>query len=305
MNTYLLVKIARLYYEEGYTQQEIAKKLSISRPQISKLLKKAKDRGIVKIDIVYEKEDFSALEIALSKKFNLHEAMIVPSYSDIKDALALAAGEYLKRILRDNITISLSWGSTLRRLVDMLEVKKKYKVDVIPIMGGMGNRGSKITSSEIARTLSEKIGGTHYVIHAPVIVKDISTKKALLAEDVINEIFKKAKNSNFSFVGIGKITDTSTMIQEGYLKRADFQELKDKGVVGDICTTFFDIEGNVIDTELNKRIIGLDVRDLKNSTIIGVGGGREKREAILGALRGRFINVLITDKETGTYLLNK
>ncbi len=305
MDTYLLVKIARLYYEEGYTQQEIAKKLSISRPQISKLLKKARDKGIVKIEILYKEEDFSALEISLSRKFNLNEVMIVPSYADIKDALALGGGKYLKRVLKDNLIISLSWGSTLRRLVDTLEVKKKYKIDVVPIMGGMGNRGSKITSSEIARTLSEKIGGVHYVIHAPVVVKDVSTKKALLEEDVINDIFKKAKNADFSFVGIGRITDTSTMIREGYIKREDFEELKDKGVVGDVCTTFFDIEGNVIDTELNKRIIGLDVRDLKNSTIVGIGGGREKREAILGALRGGFIDVLITDKDTGAYLLNK
>ncbi len=88
MNSYLLTKIARLYYEEGYTQQEIANRLAISRPQISKLLKKARKQGIVKIEIIDKEEDFGVLEIKLSKKFSLNEVIIAPSLNDIKTALA-------------------------------------------------------------------------------------------------------------------------------------------------------------------------------------------------------------------------
>ncbi len=304
MNSYLLTKIARLYYEEGYTQQEIANRLAISRPQISKLLKKARKQGIVKIEIIDKEEDFGVLEIKLSKKFSLNEVIIAPSLNDIKTALALKGSEYLKRILRDDLAISLSWGSTLRKLVDIADIRKNYKMEIIPIMGGMGNKGNKITSSEIARTLAEKTGGIYYVIHAPVIVKTAEMKEGLLKEEVIGEIFKKAKKADFAFVGIGKITDTSTMIREGYLEEKDFQLLKKENVIGDICATFFDIQGNVIDTELSKRIIGLDVRELKDSIVVGIGGGKEKREAILGALRGGFLDVLITDEETGLFLEN-
>ncbi len=304
MNSYLLTKIARLYYEEGYTQQEIANRLAISRPQISKLLKKARKQGIVKIEIIDKEEDFGVLEIKLSKKFSLNEVIIAPSLNDIKTALALKGSEYLKRILRDDLVISLSWGSTLRKLVDIADIRKNYKMEIIPIMGGMGNKGNKITSSEIARTLAEKTGGIYYVIHAPVIVKTAEMKEGLLKEEVIGEIFKKAKKADFAFVGIGKITDTSTMIREGYLEEKDFQLLKKENVIGDICATFFDIQGNVIDTELSKRIIGLDVRELKDSIVVGIGGGKEKREAILGALRGGFLDVLITDEETGLFLEN-
>ncbi len=304
MNSYLLTKIARLYYEEGYTQQEIANRLAISRPQISKLLKKARKQGIVKIEIIDKEEDFGVLEIKLSKKFSLNEVIIAPSLNDIKTALALKGSEYLKRILRDDLVISLSWGSTLRKLVDIADIRKNYKMEIIPIMGGMGNKGNKITSSEIARTLAEKTGGIYYVIHAPVIVKTAEMKEGLLKEEVIGEIFKKAKKADFAFVGIGKITDTSTMIREGYLEEKDFQLLKKENVIGDICATFFDIQGNVIDTELSKRIIGLDVRELKDSIVVGIGGGEEKREAILGALRGGFLDVLITDEETGLFLEN-
>ncbi len=304
MDTYLLKKIARLYYEEGYTQQEIADNLTISRPQISRLLKRAREEGIVKIDIIDKEEDYSALEVRLAKKFRLNEVIIAPLQRNIKDSLAVKGSEYLGRILRDHLTISFSWGSTLQKVVEMIEISKVYKIEVIPTMGGMGSRGNSITASEIARRFAEKIKGIYYVIHAPVIVNSKLIKEELLKEEIINEIFKKAKKADFSFVGIGKISPTSTMLREGYLKKEDFQILKGKSVLGDICATFFDKDGNVVETEVNERIIGLDVRELRDSTIVGIGGGPEKKDAILAALRGGFLDVLITDEETGLFLKN-
>ncbi len=301
-NNYLLTKIARLYYEEGYTQQEIALKLAISRPQISKLLKRARESGIVKIEIIDE-ERFGVLEIELAEKYSLKEVIVVPSHSDVKTQLALGGSEYFRRVVRNGLVVSLSWGSTLRKFVDIIDLQKTYNIEIVPLMGGMGTVGNKITSSEIARTLAEKIGGIHYVIHAPVVVKDKKTKSALMEEEVIKEIFEKAKTSNFSFVGIGRLTDRSTMVQEGYIEKSDFLELKENNIIGDICTTFFDENGDVVQTELNDRIIGIDIRDLKGkSTIVGIAGGEYKKEAILGALRGGFLDVLITDKEVALFL---
>ena len=306
MNNYLLTKIARLYYEEGYTQQEIAYMLSISRPQISKLLKKAKDKGIVKIEVMGEEKDFGSLEILLSKKYSLKEVIISPIHNDIKTSLAMKSIEYIKRVLRENMIISFSWGSTLRKIVDLIELPKSYnKIEVVPVMGGMGKIGNKITSSEIARTFAEKIGGIYYVIHAPVIVKYKSIKEALLKEDIIAEIFTKAKQSNISFVGIGQLSKNSTMVKEGYLSKNDFHILKNEGIIGDICTTFFDKDGKVIHTEIDERIIGVSIGDLKkHSLVVGIAGGKEKKDAIVAVLKGKFIDVLITDEETAIFLKN-
>ncbi|HID15269.1 MAG TPA: hypothetical protein EYP16_00480, partial [Candidatus Atribacteria bacterium] len=264
------------------------------------------DKGIVKIEVIGEEKDFGSLEILLSKKYSLKEVIISPIHNDIKTSLAMKSIEYIKRVLRENMIISFSWGSTLRKIVDLIELPKSYnKIEVVPVMGGMGKIGNKITSSEIARTFAEKIGGIYYVIHAPVIVKYKSIKEALLKEDIIAEIFTKAKQSNISFVGIGQLSKNSTMVKEGYLSKNDFHILKNEGIIGDICTTFFDKDGKVIHTEIDERIIGVSIGDLKkHSLVVGIAGGKEKKDAIVAVLKGKFIDVLITDEETAIFLKN-
>ena len=309
-NDYLIAEICRLYYLNNFTQNKISSNLRLSKSSVSRLLKEGRDKNIVTFQIKNYEKRLSSLEEKLEQSFKLKEAVVISdggmiSEESIKKRVAKAAAILLQRRIRENDTIAVSWGTTLAEVAKALIPLSPLNINVVPLLGGIDITGRDIHSNEIARQTSEAFKGKYYVLNAPVFVSNLQIKEAFEKEKNIKTVIDKAKSANIAVVGIGSPKQSSTMIKRGYFSVKEFAKLTDKGVVGDICTNFYDIWGNTIKLSLHSKMIGLESKELKHIPIvIGVACGEDKKEAILGALRGGYVNIIVTSERVAEYLIN-
>lgn len=302
----MLVKIAHYYYELGMTQEDIGQRLSMSRQKVNRMIKSLIEKEIVSIKINGYDETYVGLEDTLEKEFSLKE-VIVTSVDDedvLIDKLSDAAALYLERTIENNETIGVSWGTTLSSTAAKLKSLRKKNISVVQIVGGENLQDPSLKADEITRVIANKLNGTPYLMYAPAIVKDERLKTAMMNEQSIKNIFNLIKNCTTAVVGIGNLTEDSTICKQSYLTKENLEKLKQQKCVGDICLQAYKISGEVIEDNISKRVIGIGADDLKNiPRVIGIAGGKEKTKAILGALRAGFIDVLVTDNITAENIL--
>lgn len=305
----LLAEVAILYYYDGLTQEEIAKRLNISRTSVSRMLSEARRRRIVEIHINYPWEIDQDLQMQLQKKFNLRLVRVLKvnrwDYKRILRGLGAITARYLEGILGENFILAIGWGTAIYHVVEAIKPMKLSGVQVVQMIGAVGAGDPFVDGPELARILAQKFEGTCYYLHAPLVVKDEKVRDALMNEPRIKEILKLAARANVALVGIGSTDPSlSSLLRAGYLTPEELMALREKEAVGDVCARHFDINGNILDIELNRRIVGIPIEDLKKiECVIGVAGGKAKAPAILGALKGGFINVLFTDSEAAQEIL--
>jgi DNA-binding transcriptional regulator LsrR (DeoR family) len=298
-----------MHYLDNLSQNEISSNLRISKSAVSRLLKEGRDKGIVTFHIKDYEDRLSSLEEKLEQSFKLKEAVVVSdeeitSEESMKKKVAKAAAILLQRRIRENDTIAVSWGTTLVEVAKALNPPSHLNIDIVPLLGGIDITGRDIHSNEIARQASEAFKGEYYVLNAPVFVSNLQIKEAFEKEKSIKAVIDKAKLADIAVVGIGSPKQSSTMIKRGYFSIKEFAKLTDKGIVGDICTNFYDIRGNILNLSLHNKMIGLGLKELKHIPIvIGVACGEDKKEAILGALRGGYVNIIVTNKGVAEYLI--
>jgi len=294
------VKVAYYYYKTGMTQNEIANKMSMSRQRVNRILKKCLETGIVKIVI----QDYEDQNVEFETKFEnisgLNEAMIINCESDnINDSLGPAAASYLERILKDDDIIGFSRGRALSSLVSNLSESDKKNLTVTQLVGGLNAEESSTNSDDIVRYSSETLNAKPYFMYAPIIVESRELRDSMLKESFFSQVYDKMKNCTVAVVGIGDMSDESEYVQRSFLTEQECTILRDKKAVGEICTHYFDINGNIIQSDINGRVFSIDHENLNNIPIrIGIGGGAQKVKAIVGAIRSNLINVLITDYDT-------
>lgn len=301
----LMVQVAQMYYEYGQTQQEIAAKLGISRPTVSRLLTQSRDEGIVHITIHNPLGYCSQLEEIFRREFDLKEVMIAPhAGQQPTETLAEVAVNYLQRILKDGDTIGVAWGKTLHHIAQSLKPKSLSNVRVVQMKGGMGLTGSNIHASQIVESFSTAYRGKAHYLPVPAIVDTANVKKAFMSDSSLRRTMQVAEEINVAIFSIGALNAAAAQIEAGYLTVDEMTSLQMKGAVGDICSRFYTIEGELADPSLDERTIGLDLAHLVGiEYAIAVAGGTEKASGILGALRGRYLNVLIIDEDTATQVL--
>lgn len=302
----LMVQVAQMYYEYGYTQQKIASQLGISRPTISRLLSQARDEGIVQITIHNPLGYCSELEEIFRTEFDLKEVMIIPQVrdGDLTQLLAEAASNYLHRILKDGDTIGVAWGNTLNQIAQYLKPKNLSNIRVVQLKGGMGLSGSNIHASQIVEGFSSAYKGKSFFLPVPAIVDTRNVKSAFMSDSSLNRTMQVVQEVNVAIFSVGALNPSAAQIEAGYLTVKEISSLQTKGAVGDICSRFYNIDGEITDPSLNDRTIGSDLTELVGKEYaIAVAGGREKASGILGAIRGGYLNVLIIDEETASLVL--
>jgi len=295
----LLAKVADLYYLREMTQQEIAERLGLSRPAVSRLLQRARAEGIVRIEVHPPEASHYAVERALEETFGLREAIVVSGTSESPTltarALGRAAARYLDRILKGKERIGISWGTTLQEVVRHVR-QRPLRTTVVPLVGGAGQLSPHIHANDLARRLAEAHGGHVHLLHAPAVVASPEVLDALRSDSRIREALELARHVDVALVGIGALIPSSTLVQSGYFSPAELAALRAQGAVGDLCTRPYDLFGTPVDPSLQRRIVAVEFEDLRRiPTVVAVAGGIEKAEAILGALRGRLVDVLVTD----------
>ncbi|WP_042682493.1 sugar-binding transcriptional regulator [Anaerosalibacter massiliensis] len=309
-DTRLMVKCSQMYYEEHLNQGEIAEKLQISKSSVSRILSAAKKAKIIKITVNNPiKNQYIQLEKELEKRFDLKEVIVVDSMADepeeIKKELAKASAEYLERIIKDGQTIGVTWGTTLNKIKDYVNNDKKRDITFLPLVGGIGETNVNIHPNSIALDLARKFKGDCKLLHAPSIVDDPARKDIFIQDKNIQSLFKLMKDVDISLMGIGyPLLNTSTLLESGYFTMKYIKKLEESGAVADISSLFIDKYGKGDNFELNRRVIGIDLEDIKKIPLkIGIAGYVAKKRAILAALVGGYIDVLITDENTAEAIL--
>ncbi|MGI2327114.1 sugar-binding transcriptional regulator [Planococcus sp. YIM B11945] len=303
-----LVKVAKLYYFNGQTQAEIAKKMGVSRPVISKLLNKAREIGIVEIYIKDENAHTVELEHQLETKYQLKEAIVIPAGnlpSDmVKHALGKAASFYVSKNLEGIKSLGISWGSTLAKFVQEYPFEKHQGLKVVPLVGGMGRKFVDIHSNLLAYQLAQKMQSNCTYLYAPAMVESQELKQRLIESEDIAMVLEEGRNVQMAVVGIGNPYEGSTMSAMNYLTAEDLDSLKEAGAIGDIGSRFFDAAGNQIKHPLNDLVIGLDLNEFKNiPEVIGIVEGPHKAASVKAALASGYLDVLVIDDATAGLLV--
>ncbi|ANY66101.1 sugar-binding transcriptional regulator [Paenibacillus algorifonticola] len=303
-----MIEAARMYYELDYNQQEIAKKLGVSRPTVSRFLQQAKVDGIVQIKIMDPAADNADRERQLQERFGLKRAIVatVPKYEDAmaKRVIGEAAAAFLNETVQDGDTIAVTWGTTLYEVATRLPNKHAKKVKVVQLNGGVSHSETDTYAHEIAQLFAKAYQTSPYLIPLPAIVDHAVVKHAIEADRHIRKILDMGKKANIAVVTVGAPTEDSVLMRANYFSDEDLGIIFSRGV-GDICSRFIDINGQLVSEELDLRTIGIDLGELKRKEwSVLVAGGPSKVEAVYGALAGQYANTLITDHITAKHLLD-
>lgn len=299
----LLKRVAHLYYEKDMNQREIAKLLGVSRPQISRMLTEAKKKGIVKITILDMIDSYQDLEAHLKKYFKLKDAIVVPINNYIPDMIRQIVGKaganYLNSIVKNNYKIGVSWGISIYEMVKALEPTEANGIEVFQLIGGLGQTAPVLQSFEFSKQLANKFNGTCHLLHAPGITSKKEIADSLKKDKEISRILELGKDVDIAIVGLDSLWRHRSLVRVENLSEDDLHILEDKKAVGQACFRFYDSRGNICSQQLNDRVIGISLDELKRiNTVIGVATSLDTVEAILGGLRSGFLDVLISDEKT-------
>jgi DNA-binding transcriptional regulator LsrR (DeoR family) len=305
----LIYKIARLYYEKNLTQQEIANRYGVSRIKVSRLLARAVNEKIIQIRILEPENPFSEQEHLLEEKYQLDEVTIADARSndeqEIVESIGVAGAAYLAEKLQGNETIGITWGRALNSLINNLSAIHYPELKVVQMLGGLGQPEAEFHGADLARRMAQAFNTKPRLIHSPAILKSAALCEELKNDPQVKDTLQLAARADIALVGIGLFAENSPIIKnKDVLHGSDIEMLSGLHAAGDISLRFFDLDGSFLKTELDNRIVGLTADEvLTIPRRIGVAGGKSKYNAIKAALKGKLINVLITDHQTALHLL--
>jgi DNA-binding transcriptional regulator LsrR (DeoR family) len=305
----LLVKAARLYYQDNLSQQQVASALGVSRSNVSRILTAARDQGIVEIRINDPAGRELDLEEQLQAAFGVSSCRVASVRAD-EPALAkvgeLAASWMLDTVKPGN-RIALSWGSTLQAMVGAVPAGQNLEVEILPLVGGLSSVSSEITGEELVRDLADRLGTTYQRLHAPALLETKASRDTLMAEPSIRSVLEAGRQSSVAFLGVGAVGvgSSAAVIESLHLGDRDRAAFDAAKPVGDVCARFFDEGGRPVHGAVEDRVLAVSLEDLRRiPTVVGLAAGVEKARGVLGALRGRYVDVLICDAPLAEALLN-
>ena len=305
-----MTKIARLYYEQGLRQQAITDRLNIHQSTISRLLKRARSEGVVRISVAVPNGVFSELEEALETSYGIQEAVVVDAINHedhIARDLGTAAAFWLETRVKPGMVIGISsWSRSLMAMLDSLHQGDQGRNGrVVQILGGVGNTGTQYHANRLAHDLASRISADYVLLQAPGVVATSEAREVLSKDPTVKVVSNLFNKLDLALVGVGAVQPSSLLASSGNVfSLSDLKKIQGQGAVGDICLRFFDAQGIPIKSPLMDRVIGIDLPTLKKAkTVVGIAGGSRKLAAINAALLGGWINVLITDRHTAEQLL--
>lgn len=295
-----LVKAARLYFQDGLSQQEVAQRLGTSRSNVSRMLTAARERGIVQIRIFDPAGRDGELEELLVHRFGLSEARVAafePGQPPLAKTGQLGAA-WLLDSLRDGQTLALSWGTALQHLVWATTTDRPRHVEVVQLVGGLSPVSAATTGQELVRELAARLGASYRYLHAPALFESPAAMRALAKERAVADALDAARHADIALVGIGAagVGSSAYILEAMHLSPAEQEEFWAGRPVGDVCARYYDLAGRAVPGPVEDRVLAVDLADLRRvPTVVGVATGKEKAPGILGALRGGVVDVLVCD----------
>ena len=312
-----LADVAQQYYLEDLTQEQIARRLSVSRSNVSRMLKEARERGIVEIRIHHPLRTIPALQQALLNAFPLRDCLVLarpddggqpvePGTADspAPRQLGALAARYLDSRVSDESIVGVGWGSTVYNVVSSGYLHRKSGVSVVQLMGSVGGATPDIDGGQVASRLGRALGARVYYLQAPMVVTDVGVRAGLLRDPHIRKTLEMARSAQVNLVSVGAVTRASGLYRAGYLNDMDLEYIRGQGAVGDICGAYFRQDGAPCSLELEDRTIAASAEAMRQAPLrVGVGWGGAKALPSVGAIRAGLINVLITDEECASEML--
>ena len=298
----LLADVAEMYYLEGKIQAKIAEKIGVTRSMVSRMLTEARQQGIVEIKVNRKPYFDRDLSSALTERFGLKDAFVVAnryeSHERLLRLLGAAGAHVLDSYLAPGMTLGLVWGTTMNAVVEAVKARAIYPpVRIVQLSGALDARSGVYDGHALISRLAHQLSAEAFYLNSPLLVDDEEMVAALSATPGIREAIALARECDIALLGIGGIDPQyCSYCLSGNITPAQLQDFVQAGAVGVVYGRWFDRDGKPIDTKLYDRIIGIDLDDLLAIPVrIGIAGGAVKTRAIEGALRGGYVNVIITD----------
>lgn len=305
--TALITRAAQLYYRQELNQAEIAQVLGVSRTTVSRLLSDARARRIVTIDIAQPVELNSELSKELRIGLGLRDALVVVSGLDDEMAMEMvgrAGAQLLESVVADGDTIAISWGRTLGRLADALSQDDDLDVEVVQMIGSLGEGDPTVDGPELARRFAERLGGGYRYVHAPAVVNTAELRAELAAQPQIKETLGKVEDASICITSVGSMLDPDSSLQRnGYLTEEERSDYVTRGAVGHLLAKIIDVDGNEF-PDYNDRVLAVSLDQLVGRPwSICLGTGRAKAAAVLGATRAGYANAVVVDEDAATAIV--
>jgi len=297
----LLAEIATLYYEENLTQDEIARRLRVSRSSVSRLLARSRELGLVDIVVHHPLQTSGELRQELITRYGLDDALVLIESSPqeyVLDRLGALAARYIDRQLADGMTVGISWGTSMLRVVTAAHPVSRRRLNVVQLMGSISANSPDVDGPEIARRFAALYGARCYYLHAPLLVSSPAVRDALLSERGMQETIAMMGQMDMALVGVGAASVSgSGLVRAGYLNEQELAALRAQGAVGDVSGYFLDQAGNVCPLELHERLVAVPLELLRRTPrVIAVAAGSAKAAALLAAVRSGLVHTVITDE---------
>lgn len=303
-----LVQVAQMYYEENLSQQQIADALGVSRSLIALYLKRARDQGIVRIEINDPQDNCEDLALILQARAGLNRVVVVPSSRNsaalTRRSIAGALARHLENSLQDGDVVGIGFGRTMAEVAELLAPSKARQVDFLPLVGESSS-GLIGTYSQInlhVLKMASSFNATPHFLHAPLMVNSPVLRNLLVEDEVINSVTQYWNHLTHACIGIGTLPPvTGEVIYIGEENLARFQE---KGGVGDVCSRYFTAEGQFIADPIYNRVVGIQPEQLRNARhVMAVANAPEKAQATISLLRSGLITDLFVDEDLAHSIL--
>lgn len=294
-----------MYHEGGVRQPQIAAELSMSQARVFRLLRQASDIGVVRTVVTLSPGVYTDLEERLQDRYGLRDAVVVDAEGargQVIPALGAATAQYLHATLIGGEVLGVSsWSATLLAAAEAMPARTSSPLDqVVQIVGGHGDPSVQVQANRLTGDLAAVTGARPVLLPAPGLVSSPALRRALVKDLAIGEVMKSWQELDLALVGIGSLEPSPLLRQSGNALSQNEQEgLRHAGAVGDVCLRFFDADGISLKTPLDQRVVSITANGLKRvPRRVGVAGGASKYRAIRAALRGGWVNVLVTDLDT-------
>lgn len=307
----LMVRCAELYYLQRMTQAEVARALGLTRLRVNQLLQRARQEGIVRIEVTDPRRASASLADRLIRRFQLEHAVVVPSRASdsagVMPDLARAASEWVLGHLNEVAVLGVGWGHTVHSVVShihMLGIQEAQPVQVVPLLGALGDPRPEFRSNDLAKTLAEGLKGSWQPLDLPFVVETPELRDSLLKQAAVQAAVRLWDDLDLALVSIGYDLSRSPLVRTPYFGAAELAAAESLRLVGDILSRFFDVEGVIQPLPIHRSIVGIDMERVRAARVLAVAGGMEKTGSILAALRGRLVDVLIIDASTAAAVLD-
>ncbi len=311
-----MTRVAQLYHQANLRQTEIAERLNLSQARVSRLLKEALDREVVRITVQVPVGVNADLEGELEARYGITEAVVTDSAAPAADGtvdeaqlmrdIGQAAAYHLETTLRPNDVVGVSaWSATLLATVSAMHpLPGPTRIRVVQLLGGVGNPNAAMHATELTRRFALTLRGQPVLLPAPGVVGSAEARKVLERDPNVQATMALFKSVTVALLGVGAIDPSPALAESGNVFTAREQSAVARaGGVGDVCLRFYNRQGQALGTAVDQRVIGMTLDQLRRvPRKVAIAGGPRKVEAIRAAMHGGLIDVLVTDRVTAETL---